>query len=240
MAAETALRIAPEWSRTHARLARLYAAALDWDAALREVEVVEAMDPNDPATLGARGNLNYEVGRWQEVIGAARLAIQCDPMNPVHYGLLASALYASGQYREAVRAWREPLSFAPRWPVHSQIAWSLVRDRRPEEALSEAEQETNDGDRSIALAMVYHALGRHDESDRVLAKAEQTSSVSLVGVAVVHAFRGETDLAFHWLDRAVAERDKELFVIKGNVGVFPNISSDPRYAVILRSIGLPP
>jgi TolB-like protein/tetratricopeptide (TPR) repeat protein len=236
MAAETALQIAPQLPSAHALRARIYARDLDWSAALREVEVANSLDPTDPATLRARMNLDYELGRWQEVIDTARLAIGRDPLELENYDLLGAALFSSGQYRAAQGAWRELVVLSQSTRGHGDLATALLLDNRPEEALSEAEQEPAAKDRNTALALIYHALGRHDESDRMLASVEQKYPLY---AATIRAYRGETDLAFQCLDRAVDQRDPSLYVIKGNLGIFPNISRDPRYAELLTKIGLP-
>lgn len=235
-AAETALQIAPQLPSAHALRARMYARDLDWSAALREVEAATSLDPTDPATLRARMNLDFELGRWQEVIDTARLAIGLDPLELENYDLLGGAFVASGQYRAAQAAWRELVVLSQSTRGHADLATALLLDNRPEEALSEAEQERAADDRNIALAMIYHALGRHDESDRMLASVEQKHPLYAAGI---HAYRGETDLAFQWLDRALDQRDPTLYVIKGNLGIYPNISRDPRYAELLKKIGLP-
>jgi hypothetical protein len=58
-------------------------------------------------------------------------------------------------------------------------------------------------------------------------------------IAEIHAFRGETDVAFQWLDRALDAHDPVLSVIKGNIGIYSNINTDPRYRAILRRLKLP-
>jgi len=57
-------------------------------------------------------------------------------------------------------------------------------------------------------------------------------------IALVHAIRGETDAAFTWLDRAYAQKDEDLYIIKGNP-LLRNVARDPRYAAFLRKMNLP-
>ena len=62
--------------------------------------------------------------------------------------------------------------------------------------------------RDSGLASVYHAMGRKAESDAALARVskERGSDVAFE-VAQAHAYRGESDQAFAWLDRAYAQKD---------------------------------
>jgi hypothetical protein len=54
----------------------------------------------------------------------------------------------------------------------------------------------------------------------------------------VYAFRGETDLAFQWLARAYTEPDSALREIKSEP-LLNNLRRDPRYAALLKKMGLP-
>jgi adenylate cyclase len=54
----------------------------------------------------------------------------------------------------------------------------------------------------------------------------------------VHAFRGEADLAFEWLERAYDQRDPGVSQIKGDRWLL-NIIDDPRYKAFLRKMKLP-
>ena len=57
-------------------------------------------------------------------------------------------------------------------------------------------------------------------------------------IAQVHAFRGEANEAFAWLERAYAQKDPGLPDIKGDPLV-AGLKSDPRYAALLKKLRLP-
>lgn len=57
-------------------------------------------------------------------------------------------------------------------------------------------------------------------------------------IAEVYAFRGETDRAFEWLERADAERDSGFTLLKGNP-LLKRLEHDSRYATLLKKLGLP-
>ena len=66
-------------------------------------------------------------------------------------------------------------------------------------------------DRDLGLALVYQALGRSKESDAALARETGArGNVNPSGIAVGHAYRGEIDQAFEWLEKAIAARDLSL------------------------------
>jgi tetratricopeptide (TPR) repeat protein len=94
--------------------------------------------------------------------------------------------------------------------------------------------------RLVGLAMAYNALGRQAESDAALAELindyEQDAAYN---IAYVIAFRGETDRAFAWLDKAVEYNDPGLAEIV-NEPLFASIRSDPRWIPFLEQIGKAP
>ena len=60
--------------------------------------------------------------------------------------------------------------------------------------------------------MAYFALGRKAESDEALAQMLKRQANHPYFIAQVYAFRGETDEALKWLDRAYAQRDASLAI----------------------------
>jgi hypothetical protein len=57
-------------------------------------------------------------------------------------------------------------------------------------------------------------------------------------VASIYALLGRKDDAFRWLDRAFAGHETPLIALKTNL-YMASLRSDPRFAVLLRRIGLP-
>jgi hypothetical protein len=56
---------------------------------------------------------------------------------------------------------------------------------------------------------------------------------------VVHVALGQPDSAFAWLDRAVKERSHWLVWLNRDPRWEP-LRSDPRYAALVRRVGIPP
>ncbi|MFM7272536.1 MAG: hypothetical protein ACKO4A_01615, partial [Gammaproteobacteria bacterium] len=89
-------------------------------------------------------------------------------------------------------------------------------------------------------AMANFALGRKAESDSALTALSTQFEISGAdGVAVVHAFRGEADLAFEWLDKADKYRLPTLGAVPQDKLV-SNLHTDPRWLPFLRKIGFAP
>ena len=89
------------------------------------------------------------------------------------------------------------------------------------------------------IAMAEHALGHRKESqqalDELIAKYAHDWAFQ---IAQVHAWRGEPDKAFEWLERAYEQRDGGLEVIKADPR-FKALRTDARFAALLKKLGLP-
>jgi serine/threonine-protein kinase len=57
-------------------------------------------------------------------------------------------------------------------------------------------------------------------------------------IAEVHAYRGEVDAAFDWLERAIVQRDTGITWIQVD-NLVSDLRRDPRYKTILRKMNLP-
>jgi serine/threonine-protein kinase len=86
------------------------------------------------------------------------------------------------------------------------------------------------------LPLAFHALGRRSEADAALAALKgKFADVAAFQIAEVHAFRGEVDLAFEWLERAYDQRDGGLSDIKFD-RLLQRLVGDPRYKAFLRKL----
>jgi len=56
-------------------------------------------------------------------------------------------------------------------------------------------------------------------------------------IAEVYTFRGRTDVALQWLDRAYAQKDTLLWAIKSDPLLTP-LRDDPRHKSLLRKMNL--
>jgi predicted Zn-dependent protease len=143
-----------------------------------------------------------------------------------------------GRNVEAEAACRNALELSPhRAGTHSVLADTLVGTGRSREALAEAAREPNGPFRLEALALIHHALGTTTDANLALAELiEQHADGSAYQIAEIHAVRGDVDAAFHWLERAVAQRDGGV----PDANASPRLHSlhgDPRWVPFLRRLG---
>jgi TolB-like protein/Tfp pilus assembly protein PilF len=212
----------------------------DWAGADAEMKQVLALAPGSADALVSAGILARTHGRFDEAIALYQQALVRDPLStPVHNNL-GLALYYVGRLPEAEAMLRRLIELRPGIAAgHAHLCKVLIARGQPALALAEIEKESSDAWRAIGLPLAYHALGRKAASDAALeALTEGFAGEWAYQIAEVHAFRGEIDQAFAWLDRAHAQRDGGFSEMKGDP-LLRNLEGDPRYQVWLRKLKLP-
>jgi hypothetical protein len=71
------------------------------------------------------------------------------------------------------------------------------------------------------------------------ARERDPSSVAASEVAGVYAFVGDKDKAFEWLDKAYEEREGQGISLLKCEPAYKSMHTDPRFAALLRRMGLP-
>ena len=178
------------------------------------------------------------LGRLEAAIALGEYAISRDPVNAANHANLGNSYRWSGRPEDAVAAYRTALRLSPGLgAAHSFIGLALITQGQHEEALAAIEREPFEPYRLIGLALVHHAMGDAAHSDAALTELiEKYEKEWAYNIAYVHAARGQPDLAFEWLDRAVEYHDPglSLIIVEPN---FANLESDPRWREFLRKLG---
>ncbi|HSS49389.1 MAG TPA: tetratricopeptide repeat protein, partial [Thermoanaerobaculia bacterium] len=84
-------------------------------------------------------------------------------------------------------------------------------------------------------------MGQGAEARKLLDELHVLSTkkyVSAYDVALVHLGLGETDQAFEWLEKALAEHSNWMIWLKADP-VFDSLRADSRFEQLVRDVGLP-
>lgn len=168
-------------------------------------------------------------------------AITNDPLDPAMYNIAARIYLRAGRIREAEAVVRRALQISPTSAFdHHLLGIILLLHGRASEALTEMQQETAPGAQALGLVLAYHALHRDRDADAAVARliAENGGDWAF-SISEAYAFLAQKDEAFAWLDRAFAQRDEDLFSVKG-APLLKNLEGDPRYEAFLHKMNLPP
>ncbi len=234
---EQALRLEPKLPRAHGiRGEILMERDFDWTGAQAEF----ALDPDSTSTEERAARITATFGQLEGSIAQLRRILLRDPLSTETHWSLALRLLDAGRAQEAEAQLRKLLEIHPLAArTHYGLGLTFIARGQPAEALEAMERETDDGWRKCGLPLAYWALGRRAEADSSLETLKtQYGHAGAYQIAEVYAYRGETNLAFEWLDRAFRQRDPGLSWVNADF-LFRDLRSDPRYRALLVRLKVP-
>jgi TolB-like protein/Tfp pilus assembly protein PilF len=240
-AAEKALTLDPQLAAAHVAAGVVHE-FIDWDLAGAERDYRRALNlaPHNPDILSFLGNVTMNLGRLDEARSFLQLATELDPLDERNYANLGDIDYLVGRFEEAERQFKASIALNPKLPdAYWGISFCLVATGNLPAALSMAQQNPEEPSRLWNLAVVYFALGRKAESDQSLAQLERKYADDWAyQIADTYAYRGDSDRAFAWLDRAYRQRDGGLVHLKIDWQM-QKLRGDSRYKEFLHKLNLP-
>jgi len=224
----------------------------DWDFAGGEAEFKKAvqLDPNDAtARQWYADNLGMIGGREQEALAEINLAHQLDPLSPAissHVGFIY--MWARREYDEAIIVCKKVATDNPTFALaHECLADAYWGKRSYPQVIEELKlhaQLSGDPNESEFASAMERGYGRGGwkaalaRGIDVRQAQRNTGYQSACDIAGLHAELGDKGEAFRWLNIAYQEHDWWLLGLKTNFSLDP-IRSDPRFAVLVRELGLP-
>ena len=212
----------------------------NWEGAELSINKAAELEPGSAAVLRFRSFLCQSFGQLNDAIEFHKQAMALDPLLAGSHSYLAFLYYAAGQYKNAETEAQQALELNPQKTYdHFTRGEILLERHRPQEALSEMETEPAEIWRLTGEALAYHALDRASASNAALAQLVTDHQANMAyQIAEVHAYRGEPDQAFEWLDRAYKQRDAGLRTMKIDP-LLKGLRHDPRYTEFLKRLHLP-
>jgi len=249
-AARKALELDPTLARAHAVLAA-NEMEYDWDFAGGEAEYKKAfeLDPNDAtAHQWHAEDIGWIGGRAKESIAEIDRAHELDPLSPI-ISVEAGHLRATArQYDEAIvicqRVANENPTFARAHLCLAQSYWGKGMYPQVVEQFKLYGQflgDRNEADFASALEQGFHAAdwkGALTKAIEARQAQRKTGYSSAYNIAALYAGLEKKDEAFNWLNTAYQERDWQLEALKTDFLLDP-LRSDPRFADLVRKVGLP-
>jgi tetratricopeptide (TPR) repeat protein len=171
------------------------------------------LDPLSGPAHVALGWVLYCAGRHKESEEVAKRALAIEPMLWTAYRVLGVTLAAQGRLSEAIETLESAL------PISGRHIWIIVN-----------------------LAEVFTMAGERQKArllfDEIAARAK-TQYVQPLFLGLLHAALGDFDAAFEIYERGFRERDV-LPIMNYSPILGSNLRQDPRYASIVRRMGLVP
>jgi tetratricopeptide (TPR) repeat protein len=217
----------------------------DWPSAEREYKRAIELNPNSAISHG-----HYVVGlltraRFDESIAEGERAQELDPLLPTE---LPYAYLVAHRYDEAISRYQKTLDLYPDMAYkRAELGWAYAMkgmytqaigeyDKMPESALAPENQLVASG-----LGWVYAVAGRRTDALKIAKEFKDLSSHAYVDCyqfATIYAGLGDKDEAFRLLEQAYKEHSGSMIFLAVDPFWY-EMRSDPRYADLLRRMGLP-
>jgi eukaryotic-like serine/threonine-protein kinase len=223
----------------------------DWDFAGGEAEYEKALelDPNDAtAHQWYSWDIGMIGGREQQALAEINRAHQLDPMSPIISSNVGYVHIQARQYDEGIALCKKLANENPTFAVaHSCLAFGYWGKRMYPQVIEEWKVygqlfgDRNESKFASALEQGFRSAGWKGALTKgVEARQAQRKSgyYSAYQIAQLYAQLGDKDQAFRWLNTAYQERDWLLEGLKTDFLLDP-IRSDPRFAELVRKVGLP-
>jgi serine/threonine protein kinase/tetratricopeptide (TPR) repeat protein len=238
--AERAVTLAPALAEAYVSRAEVRSLAFaEWEAAANDYQKALALAPGNASALAGYAGILATLGRTTEGVRQARLAAELDPLSAEAHYFLGSLYAQTGQYALAKEALGKAEALAPNHLGANFLGWNELLNGNPAEALAIFQAAPQAWARDWGTALVEHTLGNDEASRqalrRLIASASQTAAYQ---IAQVYAWRGERDLAFEWLGRALASHDGGLAALKSDP-MLRGLRGDRRYQALLVQLRLP-
>jgi tetratricopeptide (TPR) repeat protein len=255
-AATKALALDPSLAEAHAALG-MEKSHYEFDLAGAQREFLTAIELNPNS---AYAHLFYSncyltpIGRISEAIAENEKALELNPLSlPINNFMGVTYLFA-GDYDKSYRQFQHTIAMDPAFPLaHEYFSGLLMTMGRYEEAIKESQKAellsgTNPEEataRAATMLKAYKTGGEKGFWRKNLERGLKAMRRSGTGyfpassIAADYALAGEQDKAFEWLEKAYEERDgQDITNLKCDPS-FKNLHGDPRFADLLRRLGLP-
>jgi TolB-like protein/DNA-binding winged helix-turn-helix (wHTH) protein len=240
-AAQRALDLDETLPETHTVLAILKQHEWDWAGAEREFKRAIELNPNLVEAKIWYSRYLSIMERHAEALAEIRRAQELDPLQVGLQLKEAWALHFARHYDEAIEL-HQSIKTEP-GTAHLGLGFMYEAKGMYEQAINEFQKAISiDGETTGTLCYLGSALalsGRRREAQAILARLKTTKEyVSPAELAVLYISLGDKEGGLAMLEKAYAAHDLQLQYLKVD-SHYDSLRSDPRFAELVRRVGLP-
>ena len=245
--AQHALQLDDSLAEAHTSLAYVYTNLWQWEQAEEEFKRAIKLNPNYPTAHHWYSLCLLDLGRIDEAKAQIKRAHELDPLSLIIGTTLNYAYFAEGDVNSSIAQCKRVIDLDPNFPrAHEYLGLGYLAQGRNSEAIVEIHKavELSGRDRRPLrdLGYGYAASGKRAEALTVLKELEENyEKHKAIGqdFAAVYVGLGEKDQAFAWLEKDFQARSG-LLAWSRWAPPFDSLRSDPRFADLLRRMGLKP
>ncbi|HET6889955.1 MAG TPA: winged helix-turn-helix domain-containing protein [Pyrinomonadaceae bacterium] len=231
----------------------------DWDFAGAEADFERAVELNPNYAEAHHWSAIYfgNMGRHEVAAAEAKKAVELDPLSLLMNTTLGLTAYLARDHDRAIAELQNVLDMDSSFvAAHSVLGNAYLQRGQFDNAMAEYQKvlELSKGATPVETSMkaiiahAYAKSGKRGKARKLLnellapsARSKETTlAVGLIPhlVAEIYGALGQKDDAFGWLNRAYEQHDMQMVSLKVNPTVDP-LRSDPRFAELVRRVGLP-
>lgn len=255
-AATKALVLDPELAEAHAALG-LVKSHYDYDFPGAQNEFLKAIELNPnyaSAHLFYSGGYLTPMGRHAQAIAEMKKALELDPLSLPLNNIMGNTYLWAGEYEKSLQQFQHTIDLDPTFPLaHFFLAGLLQETGKYEEALAENQRGellvgASPEEAAAEAAEFHRALQTGGPKgywqrnlELTLKQYRQTGRryFPAIGVAGAYARANDKDNAFRWLEKSYEEKEGGSITLLRWIPDFNGLHGDPRFADLLRRMGLP-
>jgi serine/threonine protein kinase/tetratricopeptide (TPR) repeat protein len=231
-ATRKALELDGSLAEAHTARAMAFCQEWKWNEAEQEFQRALTLNPNS-----ANAHYFYAMEflvpqkRLEQALSELHTAMSLDPLSPILNTNYASVLTMAHRYDESLAQFQKALQADPGFkPAHYKLSLLYAAMGRFGEAVSELQKFVPTAGSFSPDAKGYVALCRASEQ---FDKNEWLSAI-----AVAYGYANDRENALAYLEKAYSLADEEI-LLSIRLPAFDFVRSDPRYADVMRRVGLP-
>jgi adenylate cyclase len=240
-----ALSLDDNSSEAHASLGLLLGNfEFDWAGAERQLKRAIELNPNAAVPRQRYGHILVNTGRIEEGLAEGRRAVELDPLSQVVNLSLGIELNAARHYDQAIAQLQKTLKIGKNFADTNYFLFEAYANKGQYREAVEvyARQKRLEGEPEQAVDAITAAFARDSWPGFLrqrIGVLEAEPHPVPEEIASFHARLGEPDRAFFWLEKSYTYRSARLTLLKVDPR-YDNLRADPRFADLLRRIGLQP
>jgi serine/threonine-protein kinase len=239
IAADRALVLAPQMAGGYRARFLVRRNSLNFPGALADAQRGLALSPNEGRSYNAYGLALATFGRLPEAVEALKKSVELDPLNEADWFNLGICLLANRDFLAARRAFERDVALSPEDDSgYFQLGVVDLLEGRLEDSSADFRRDGDVSMQQLGVALVEHSRGHERRSQQALESLiAKRAGDSAYQIAEGYAWRGDKNMAFEWLERAVRQRDSGLGEIAYDA-LLIGLRSDSRYDAMLEKLKL--
>jgi len=220
-----------------------YEGAINWNwvAVQADLERMRTLDPHNSYLLPiGLGDMALVSGHLAEAVEHYKGTLERNPLDPRPLQAMTVALCAWDRLQECLQYRMKLQQLYPDLAgINSFVGITYLLLGKFPEALEASEKEPEQDRRLVVKALVYTAMGKRAESGESLRTLEDSFPINDVyEIAQIHAYRGEADAAFDWLERSFRMHNSKVIFVKTDP-LLRTLRGDRRFQTLLVKLRLP-